>query len=177
MDAVEDYARKWAKREKEDIETLSDWIRTIKSLILSRLRRLKTSMNSKAKSIFDDPFVSKTLPYLHDIYVIVPADKAPTMLFSSEKRRSFGITTWQVWQDLQCCTTSFFKPGHYSSNIFSYHWSHHTRKECQSGDRHLWRIFYFEEQCLRCLSPHQGENISRSWFWGDNLLISQLIFA
>ena len=76
MDAVEEYARKWAKREQEQVETLSDWIRSIKSLILARMRRIKTSMSTNAKSIFDDPTVIKTLSYLHDNYVIVPADKA-----------------------------------------------------------------------------------------------------
>jgi hypothetical protein len=26
MDSVEDYARQWAKREKEDLDTLSEWV-------------------------------------------------------------------------------------------------------------------------------------------------------
>jgi hypothetical protein len=36
MDAVEDYARRWIKREVDqdyELESLSDWIRTIRSLI------------------------------------------------------------------------------------------------------------------------------------------------
>ena len=28
MDSVEDYARQWAKREKEEVETLSVWVKT-----------------------------------------------------------------------------------------------------------------------------------------------------
>jgi hypothetical protein len=38
MDAVEDYARKWIKREVDqdpELESLSDWVRTIRSLVLS----------------------------------------------------------------------------------------------------------------------------------------------
>jgi hypothetical protein len=33
MDSVEDYARQWAKREKEDIDTLSEWMKSVRSLI------------------------------------------------------------------------------------------------------------------------------------------------
>ena len=29
MDSVEDYARQWAKREKEDVDTLSEWIKAV----------------------------------------------------------------------------------------------------------------------------------------------------
>ena len=76
MDAVEEYARKWAKKEDEEIETLSDWNRTIKSKVLGRVQLLTKSMNPKNKSIFEDPIVMETLSHLHDNYVIVPADKA-----------------------------------------------------------------------------------------------------
>ena len=33
MDFVEDYARQWAKREKEDLDTLSEWVKSVRSLI------------------------------------------------------------------------------------------------------------------------------------------------
>jgi hypothetical protein len=36
MDAVEDYARRWIKREVDqdpELESLSDWVRTIRSLV------------------------------------------------------------------------------------------------------------------------------------------------
>jgi hypothetical protein len=33
MDSVEDYARQWAKREKEDLDTLSEWVKSVRSLI------------------------------------------------------------------------------------------------------------------------------------------------
>jgi hypothetical protein len=28
MDSDEDYARQWAKREKEDLDTLSEWVKS-----------------------------------------------------------------------------------------------------------------------------------------------------
>jgi AraC-like DNA-binding protein len=40
MDAVEDYARRWIKREVDqdpELESLSDWVRTIRSLVQGRI--------------------------------------------------------------------------------------------------------------------------------------------
>ena len=39
MDSVEDYARQWAKREKEDLDTLSEWVKSVKSLIQIRIKQ------------------------------------------------------------------------------------------------------------------------------------------
>ena len=33
MYSVEDYARQWAKREKEDLDTHSEWVKSVRSLI------------------------------------------------------------------------------------------------------------------------------------------------
>ena len=38
MDAVENYARKWIKRKQEDIDSLSEWLKAVRSLILKRMR-------------------------------------------------------------------------------------------------------------------------------------------
>ena len=39
MDSVEDYAKQWAKREKEDLDTLSEWMKSVKSLIQIRINK------------------------------------------------------------------------------------------------------------------------------------------
>jgi hypothetical protein len=44
MDAVEDYARRWIKREvgqDPELESLSDWVGTIRSLVQGRIHKLK----------------------------------------------------------------------------------------------------------------------------------------
>ena len=54
MDAVEDYARRWIKREVDqdpELESLSDWVRTIRSLVQGRIHKLKNCVNSRPKSI------------------------------------------------------------------------------------------------------------------------------
>ena len=81
MDAVEDYARRWIKREigqDSELESLSDWVITIRSLVQGRIYKLKNYVNSRptGKSVFKDQEAIKCLSSLHDKYVIVPADKA-----------------------------------------------------------------------------------------------------
>ena len=41
-------------------------------------RKFISSFSTKATSAFNDPKVEKTMSTIHDKYVIVPADKAPT---------------------------------------------------------------------------------------------------
>jgi hypothetical protein len=55
---------------------LSDWVRTIGSLVQGWIRKLKHCVNSRPKSVFKDQEAVKCLSSLHAKYVIVPADKA-----------------------------------------------------------------------------------------------------
>jgi hypothetical protein len=34
---MEDYTRKWIKREKEEVDTLLDWVKAVRSLIQIRI--------------------------------------------------------------------------------------------------------------------------------------------
>ena len=77
MNSVENYARQWAKREKEGLDTLSEWVKSVRSLIQIRIKTLSGSMSTRSTSIFKDPNVAKHLSLLHDKFVIVSADKAP----------------------------------------------------------------------------------------------------
>ena len=77
MDAVEEYARRWIKREVDQdpgLEFLSDWVRTIRSLVQGRIRKHKNCVNSRTKSVFKDQEAVKCLSSLHDKYIIVPAN-------------------------------------------------------------------------------------------------------
>ena len=69
---MEDFARKWIKREQEDIDSLSKWVRTARSLILKRMKVLRRTMSIIATSVFNNP---ETLSTINDKYVVVPADK------------------------------------------------------------------------------------------------------
>ena len=76
MDACEAYARRWAKKEDVELDTLSEWIKSIGDVLKRRIRRLKHSVNTRHESIFSDPDVVSELSRLHENFVIVPADKA-----------------------------------------------------------------------------------------------------
>jgi hypothetical protein len=76
MDSVEDYARKWARLEKVEPDTLSEWVKSIRSLIKRRIGSLRIRMSTRTTNVFNEPDVTNTLSELHNKYVVVPADKA-----------------------------------------------------------------------------------------------------
>ena len=76
MESVEDYARSWAKQEEVELDTLSEWVKSIKHQLKCRIYMVSRSVDTKPISIFDDEVVSRHLTDLHDRFVIVPADKA-----------------------------------------------------------------------------------------------------
>ena len=65
-----------AEREEVELDTLSESVKSIRSLIKSRIGALQGSVGTKARSILNDPEVISDLSHLHNKYVIVPADKA-----------------------------------------------------------------------------------------------------
>ena len=71
MDSVEDYARQWEKRAKEDLDTLSEWVKIVMSTIQIRIKTPSGYISTRSASIFKDPNVAKHLSLLHDKYVIV----------------------------------------------------------------------------------------------------------
>ena len=76
MDACEEYARRCAKKEDVEVDTLSEWVKSIADVLKRRIRRLKRSVNTRHESIFCDPEVVRELSRLHECFVTVPADKA-----------------------------------------------------------------------------------------------------
>ena len=72
---VETNPWQWAKKEDVELDTLSEWIKSIGEVVKRRIRRLKHSVNTRSESIFREPDVSE-LSRLHENFVIVPADKA-----------------------------------------------------------------------------------------------------
>jgi 4-alpha-glucanotransferase len=40
IDSVEDYARLWTRREKEELYTLSEWVKSVRSLIQIIIKKL-----------------------------------------------------------------------------------------------------------------------------------------
>ena len=75
--SVEAYARKWAKREKEEVNALLKWVKAVRLLIQNRIRKFKWSMSTKSTSVFKYPDVVKHLLVKTHVDVVVPANKTP----------------------------------------------------------------------------------------------------
>ena len=61
IDACEKYARRLAKKEDVEADTLLEWIKSIADVLKRRIRRLKQSVNTRHESIFSDPDVVREL--------------------------------------------------------------------------------------------------------------------
>ena len=82
MDSVEDYVRQWEKRENEDLDALSEWVKSVRSLMQIRIKKLSGSMNTRSTPIFKDPNVAKHLSLLHDKYMLLsPPTRPLTILY------------------------------------------------------------------------------------------------
>jgi len=79
MDAVEDYAHKWDKRERDPIECLSEWIKSIRNIVIARISNLKSKnlhLNGPRFPSLSDAGIKESLAELHREFVLVPTDKA-----------------------------------------------------------------------------------------------------
>ena len=71
MDSVEEYARRWAKKEDVEVDTLSEWVKSVISLVNRRFSVLGRTMSRRHKSVFDDPDVTAELAEIHEKYFVV----------------------------------------------------------------------------------------------------------
>ena len=70
------YARRWAKKKDVEVDTLSEWAKSVMSLVNGRVSVLSRPMSRRHESVFDDPDVAADLAKIHEKFVVVPADKA-----------------------------------------------------------------------------------------------------
>ena len=109
MDACKEYARRWAKKEDVEVDTLSEWIKSIADVFKRWILRLKHSVNTKHESIFIDPDVVRELYRLHENFVIVPADKASNNYTFVCKRRYVSILSEELGLNS--------RPGNHTYNL------------------------------------------------------------
>ena len=137
MDAVEDYARRWKKREVDqdhELESLSDWVRTIRSLVQVRIHKLKKCVNSRTKSVFKDQEAVKCLSSLHDKYVIVPADKASNNIVFVCKSYYFECLIKELGINSNTSSNTTYKPTTFDKDeILANHRSFMTSLNIPSG--------------------------------------------
>lgn len=61
--------------ETKDLDTLSEWVKSIRCILKSRIKRLKGQMKTIYPSSLNKAELRKELDRLYDQYVLVPADK------------------------------------------------------------------------------------------------------
>ena len=85
------------QRRKEDVEvdTLSEWIKSIADVLKRRIRRLN-HCHTRYGSIFSYPDVVRELSRLHENFVIVPTDKASNNYTFICKRHYVSILTEEL---------------------------------------------------------------------------------
>jgi hypothetical protein len=73
MNAVEDYAKRWVKCENEELDALSEWVKSIRGILKSRIRNIKTKVRTIYPSVFSKQEVRNELERLHGEFLLVPA--------------------------------------------------------------------------------------------------------
>ena len=58
LDYVEEYARRWAKKEDVEVDTLSEWLKSVMSLVNRRVSVLSRNISRRHESVFDDQDVA-----------------------------------------------------------------------------------------------------------------------
>ena len=84
---------RWAKKEDVEVDTLSEWMKSIADVLNRIIRRQKHFVNIRHESIFSDPDVVRELSRLHDNFVIVPTDKSSNNHTFVCKRHYVSIVT------------------------------------------------------------------------------------
>jgi hypothetical protein len=60
---------------KEEVDTLSEWDKAIRTLVQIQINIFKMSMSTKATFLLNDSDLTETMSTIHEKYVVFPADK------------------------------------------------------------------------------------------------------
>ena len=117
-----------------ELESLSDWVRTIRSLVQGRTHKLKNCVNSRPKSVFKDQEAVKCLSSLLDKYVIVPADKASNNIVFVCKSYYFECLIKELGMNSNTSSNTTYKPTSFDKDeILTNHRSFMTSLNIPSG--------------------------------------------
>jgi hypothetical protein len=98
------------------VSSLSDWVRTIRSLVQGRIHKLKNCVNSRPKSVFNDQEAVKCHSSLHDKYVIVPADKASNNIVFVCKSYYFECLIKELGINNNTSSNTTYKPTSFNKD-------------------------------------------------------------
>jgi len=85
--AVSRYVRKWADEVDVDVRVLRDWEKTVHECIEEKVKTLRRChINRRKKHVLKSRVHLEYLNYLHENYVLVPADKASKNILVAYKK-------------------------------------------------------------------------------------------
>ena len=77
MDGINKYRKRWANREKVALSVLNEWTCHVKEAVSNRIRQLRLRpQKTRKRQFLSDRKCKQALADLHELYVLVPADKA-----------------------------------------------------------------------------------------------------
>ena len=103
IEAVDQYALQWAKREIVELSVLSSWKEMVKGQIEERISKLKLNFKQPTGKVLQNADVKACLSNLQSKYVFAPADKAPNNVIIICKR--YYIETLIKELGLDNCST------------------------------------------------------------------------
>ena len=123
MNSVEAYARTWAKTEDSDVNSLSEWIKSIRKLVKRRIGRLRGVMTTRYDSVFKDPQVSSELSELHDKFILTPVDKASNNIVFVCKKYYFDCLIQELGFDMPSNNPTYTATTFSESEVLDNHTS------------------------------------------------------
>ena len=149
-------------RQDPELESLSDWVRTIRSLVQGRIRKLKNCVNSRPKSVIKDQGAVKCLPSLHDKYVIVPADKASNNIVFVCKSYYYECLIKELGINNNTSGNTTYKPTSFDKDkILANHRSFMTSLSIPSG-KECEDLFYLHWIPMLHKTPYKEKYIPGS---------------
>ena len=110
FDAIDLYAKKWAKREKEDLSLLSLWKEKVKSIIETRISKLERNFKQPNHKVLENHSVKECLKQLHEKFVFVPADKAGNNVIIVCKRYYIETLVKELGMDKPTSNNPTYQP-------------------------------------------------------------------
>jgi hypothetical protein len=84
-------------KKKKELDSVSEWVKSIRDILKSLIKHVRSKMRTIYPSAFHKPEVIKELNRLHEEYVLVPADKAcNNIVFVRLTIISLLLTNWAL---------------------------------------------------------------------------------
>jgi len=122
LEAIEKYAKTWAKKEKSELSVLDDWVGEIRNIVNSKINKLQKQTKQPPDPVLQNPEVKACLHDLHEKYVFAPADKAANNVIIICKHFYLQVIVKELGLlDSTACSPTYKKVNDSVQNIVDSH--------------------------------------------------------